>query len=118
MKKFFYSVIALAVLGSSVAFAATTPTTLKGTIICNACATKHKDDLAAEIATHTKVCVLKGPCSASGFSFYSDGKLKAFNKDSYSKIQDFLKQDSSTLKVEVQASEENGQLTLVSIKNQ
>ena len=93
--------------------------TYAGTIIDNQCANSNKANLGEFIKTHTKACALMPNCIASGYSLYMpDGTLKPFNKVSNAKIEKFLKKKSSKLTVDIKASESNGQLSLVSIKNQ
>lgn len=121
MTRLFYAVVAVSLLISSVVLAETTAAkiaTLKGYIVDNACANDNKDKLADFVKGHPKTCLLKGPCSASGYSIYSDGKLEKFSKDSTKEIVGFLSKDDSKTSVEVNAQENNGELILVSIKNQ
>ena len=118
MKKVFYTVVVLGLMTSSAALAQPATKTMKGYIVDNACASEHKTDLAAFVTTHPKTCILKGPCSASGYAIFADGKLEKFSSASSAQISDFLKKDDSQTAVEVSAEENNGELKLVSIKNQ
>lgn len=121
MNKLFYSVLTVVLLASSVVFAETTVSkslTIKGYLVDNACADGNKDKLADFVKGHPKSCMLKGPCSASGYAIYSNGKLEKFTKDSSNQIIAFLNKDDSKTTVEVTAQENKGELALESIKNQ
>ncbi len=122
MNKLFYTVFAGVLLVSSVVFAETMAAktvTLKGYVIDNACAgMNNQDKLADFVKGHPKDCLLRGPCAASGYSIYSSGKLEKFTKDSSKQIVAFLGKDDSKTEVEVTAQEKDGELALLSIKNQ
>ena len=111
-------------LVTSMAFAAetaasSTPTTLNGVVIDNACASGHKADLAEFVKTHTKDCALMPSCEASGYSLVTpDGQLQAFTKASNLKVAKFLKTKKGTLNVTVKVKKVGNELELVSIKNQ
>jgi pectate lyase len=99
---------------------ATTPETvvLKGDVIDNTCANANRDKLAEFVKTHTKQCALMPGCVESGYSFYANGKLYAFDKDSNAKIVEFLKKADSKLQVAITAKQVGDELSLVSIENQ
>jgi hypothetical protein len=98
--------------------AVTTPESivLKGDVIDNMCAGANKDKLAEFVKTHTKDCAIS--CMNSGYSIFTDGKLYAFDKDSSTKVAEFLKQADSKLQVIVTAKQVGDELSLVSIENQ
>ena len=122
MNKLFHAVLALGLMISVPAFAETAASamTIKGTIICNKCMGKPAavENLAAFIKDHPKECMLHAGCAASGYSLYTGSKTEKFSKDSETQIKDFLGKADSKTTVEVTAKETNGELTLVSIKNQ
>jgi len=91
---------------------------LKGDVIDNTCASANKDKLAEFVKTHTKQCALMPGCIESGYSFYADGKLYAFDKDSNAKVVEFLKKADSKLQVTITAKQVGDELSLVSIENQ
>ncbi|MDD5505470.1 MAG: hypothetical protein PHR73_01785 [Candidatus Omnitrophica bacterium] len=91
---------------------------LKGDIIDNMCAGKHKETLAEFVKTHTKECALMPDCVASGYSLFADGKLYAFDQDSNAKVAEFLKNADSKLQVTVTAKQVGDELSLASIENQ
>ena len=98
--------------------------TYMGTIIDNLCATTNKANLGEFVKTHTKKCALMPNCAASGYSLYMpDGKLMPFDKAGNKKIITFLKRKNvlakkyGELTVTITASQANGELSLVSIKN-
>ena len=99
---------------------ATIPATvsLKGDVIDNTCASANRDKLAEFVKTHTKQCALMPGCIESGYSFYANGKLYAFDKDSYAKVVEFLKKADSKLQVAITAKQVGDELSLVSIENQ
>lgn len=119
MKKLLFVVLALCLI-SSFAFAQETATanlTLKGDIIDNKCSSAQKaEGLADFVKAHTKDCALA--CESSGYSIYADGKLMKFDAESNKKVTEFLKNAESKLQVVVEAKEVNGELSLISIKNQ
>ena len=92
--------------------------TIIGTVIDNACAGTHKEDLSVFIKTHPKTCALMPACVASGYSIFSEGKLMKFDAASSEKIAEFLKMEESKLDVVVTASMVGEELSLVSIENQ
>ena len=121
MKQFLIACAVAGLMSSSAVFAAmdaAKTVTLKGYVIDNACATDNKDKLAEFSKTHPKTCLMQAECMKAGYSLYSEGKLKKFTQDSLSQIKDFFTKDDSTTAVEVTAEENNGELKLVSIKNQ
>ena len=91
---------------------------LKGDVIDNMCAGANKDKLAEFVKMHTKQCALMPGCIESGYSIFADGKLYAFDKDSSTKVAEFLKQADSKLQVTVTAKQVGDELSLVSIENQ
>lgn len=91
---------------------------LKGDVIDNTCAGANKDNLAEFVKTHTKECALMPGCIESGYSIFADGKLYAFDKDSNTKVVEFLKQADSKLQVAITAKQVGDELSLVSIENQ
>lgn len=122
MKKVFLAgIILCSFIFSAFAQDAAAPATatmkLTGTIIDNLCADAHKADIAEFIKTHPKTCALMPACAASGYSIYSDGKLMKFDKTSSAKIEEFLKNESSKLDVDVEVTQSGDVLTLLSIKN-
>ncbi len=118
MNKLFCAVLALGLMVSSVAFAVAA-STIKGTIICNKCMGKTTtDNLADFLKDHPKECMLHPGCAASGYSIYAGGKVQKFSKDSEAQIKDFLGKAESKTDVEITANDANGELALVSIKNQ
>jgi hypothetical protein len=93
-------------------------TTCSGTIIDNKCAKAQMQNLTEFIKTHTKECALMPECSASGYSFYTDGRLVEFTKDSTSLIIKFLQEKNSQLQAEAVVENLNGRIRLISIKSQ
>lgn len=91
---------------------------LKGDIIDNMCATANKEGLAEFVKTHTKECVLKPACVASGYAIFTDGKLLNFDKASSAVIEEFLKKPESKLQVEVTVKKVGDELSLIEIENQ
>ena len=91
---------------------------LNGDVIDNLCAGANKDKLAEFVKTHTKECTLKPGCIDSGYSIFANGKLYAFDKDSSTKVAEFLKNADSKLQVTVTAKQVGDELSLVSIENQ
>lgn len=90
---------------------------LSGEIIDNACAESQKtEEMLAFLKKHTKKCVLK--CAASGYSLYANGMLLKFDAASNAKVEEFLKNSKSKLKVVVEADKVENTLSLISIKNQ
>ena len=92
---------------------------LHGTIIDNACAQMHKDDLTQFVKTHEKTCLLKADCMKSGYSIYADedGKLHKFDAASNGAVADFLKDSNNRTDVVIIA-EKNGEMLMIeSIKN-
>ncbi|MFA5146414.1 MAG: hypothetical protein WC515_03420 [Candidatus Omnitrophota bacterium] len=93
--------------------------TIKGDIIDNMCAGSKAPEALAEFAAgHTKECALMPACAASGYSIFADGKLTRFDKDSNTKVEEFLKNPDSKLQVVVAAEKVGDELKLVSIANQ
>ncbi len=79
MKKISYTVVAAWLLTSSIVLAQTPAAktvTLKGYVVDNACANGNKDKLADFVKSHPKTCLLKGACSSSGYSIYSEELLR------------------------------------------
>lgn len=93
-------------------------TTCTGTIIDNKCAKAQMKNLTEFIKTHTKECALMPECSASGYAFYTDGRLVEFTKDSTPLIVKFLQEKNSQLQAEAVVENLNGRIRLISIKNQ
>lgn len=93
-------------------------TTCTGTIIDNKCAKAQINNITEFIKTHTKECALMPECSASGYSFYTDGRLVEFTKDSTPLIIKFLQEKDSQLQVEAVVENLNGRIRLISVKNQ
>ena len=129
MKKIFVLVTAAAVIfcacanksgegANTVTSSMAKEVSLTGVIIDNACADANAAKLPDFIKTHTKECALMPNCAASGYSIYMGGKLQKFDKDSSKKIEQFLKDPKSTLKVNITAKDTNGVLELVKIENQ
>jgi hypothetical protein len=57
-------------------------------------------------------------CAASGYALYTEEKLlMKFDKESNTKVAEFLKKTDSKLKVVVEVKQVGGELSLVSIKN-
>jgi len=128
MKKVLFVLLALCFV-SSLAFAqeATRPVAattseaivLKGYIIDNRCASANNSDTLGEfVKTHTKQCATMPACMESGYSIYVDGKLYKFDKDSSTKVAEFLKNADSKLQVIVTAKQVGDELSLASIENQ
>lgn len=120
MKKVFFLGMALCLLaGLSFAQQGNAPITIKGVIIDNQCAgSQTPEQLAKFVLTHTKECALMPACVASGYSIFSNGKLRKFDKESNGKVESFLKKPESKLQVEIVAKENAGLLSVVSIANQ
>jgi hypothetical protein len=91
--------------------------TLKGALIDNMCANANKANLDEFVTSHTKQCALMPGCQETGYSFYSEGKLRAFDKESNAKVVEFLKKPDSSLKVTITAKQVGDELSLVSIEN-
>lgn len=92
---------------------------LVGDIIDNLCVDMQTSEGLPEfVKTHTKQCTLKPECVASGYSIFSDGKLYKFDKESNTKIEEFLKEEDSKLQVSITAKKVGEELSLVSIENQ
>lgn len=93
--------------------------TIKGTIIDNQCAgNQTPEQLASFLKGHTKSCTLMPGCIESGYSIFADGKLMKFDKESNTKIVEFLKKADSSLDVVVVAKKAGELLSLDSIENQ
>ena len=90
---------------------------LKGVLIDNLCAETNKANLPEFVKKHTKECALMPNCAASGYSLYSEGKLQQFDKESNAKIEKFLMDKKSTLKVDVRAKAAGDKLILIDIVN-
>lgn len=94
-------------------------TTMKGVIIDNKCASSVAvGELSNFVATHTKECALMPDCAASGYSFFSGGKLYKFGYKSNPKVLEWLKKPDSKLQVEVIVQVHPDHIRLKSIKNQ
>ena len=92
--------------------------TLTGDIIDNMCAGgKSPEALAAFVPAHTKDCAIAPQCAASGYSIFSDGKLIKLDAGNSAKISEFLQSAESTLHVEIVATQKDGVLNIISIKN-
>lgn len=93
--------------------------TLKGDIIDNMCSGAQKPEALAEfVKTHTKQCALSPDCQASGYSILVDGKLVKLDKESTSKVVEFLKKEDSTLQVVITANKAGEELSVASIEKQ
>ncbi len=92
---------------------------LHGTLVDNACAQGHKADLAAFVKTHDKTCMLKGPCSQSGYSILADegGKLYKFDEEGNNTVAGFLKGANNRTDVVIIAEKHGDLLMIESIKN-
>ena len=107
---------------ASFAFAGTADTmantvTLTGTIVDNACAGGHIQDLGNFVKAHTKDCALMPGCVASGYGIYADGGFTKFDKASNTKVEEFLHKTDSKLEVVVEAKNVGDDLELISIRN-
>ena len=91
--------------------------TLAGTIVDNACAGGHMQDLANFVKTHTKDCALMSGCVESGYGIYADGKFAKFDKASNAKVEEFLRKADSNLEVVVEAKKAGEEFQLISIRN-
>ncbi len=117
MKKVLLMMVGVSMLTVALVFAHGKDVTLKGTLIDNMCAGKHKDDIAAEIKTHPKTCLLKESCAKTGYSLYSDGKIYHIAKQSQSKVQDFLKEAKNDIQVSVEGDLKDGTIAVEEIEN-
>jgi hypothetical protein len=69
---------------------------ITGFLMDNACAGRTSADAAAERAKgHTTKCALMGPCAASGYSVYSDGKFYKLDDGGNTKAGEILKSTKS-----------------------
>jgi hypothetical protein len=111
--------VALLLLAFALVAANGTPAqkTLTGTLIDNMCATANAANLATFVNTHTKSCATAECCVASGYSFFSDGKLLPLDPAGSAKAAAFLKIKGSTLQVVVKGSMADGKLHVESIAN-
>ncbi len=93
---------------------------LHGYILDNACATKHKDDLAAFANIHDRACLLTPQSAKAGYSLYAkeDGQLHKFDDASNQKVAEFLKNPDNRVDVVVIAEKNGDALMIELIKNQ
>ena len=92
--------------------------TLRGDIIDNMCADANDMDLANFVKTHTKDCATSPACAATGYSLVVDGKAWKFDKESDYKVEEFLRDPNSKLKVMAEVRKANDILNLMAIRNQ
>ena len=92
--------------------------TLKGYLIDNMCADANETDLANYVKTHTKECATSPACAATGYSLVVDGKAWKFDKESDYKVEEFLRDPNSKLKVIAEVRKANDILNLMAIRNQ
>jgi hypothetical protein len=89
-----------------------------GYIIDRACAIPNKDNLAEYVKTHPKECALAPNCQASGYMFYSDGKLYSLDEETNKKVLKFLNKPKSKLHVKAKAIHGEGDnLKITSLSN-
>jgi len=89
-----------------------------GYIIDRACAIPNKDNLAEYVKTHPKECALAPNCMASGYMFYSDGKLYSLDEKTNKKVIKFLAKPESKLHVKAVAIHGEGDsLKITSLSN-
>jgi hypothetical protein len=89
-----------------------------GYIIDRACAIPNKDNLDSYVLTHPKECALAPNCKASGYMFYSDGKLYSLDEETNKEVIEFLDKPESKLHVKAQAIHGEGDnLKITSLSN-
>jgi hypothetical protein len=109
-----------AALSANAAESKASPNTVSmvGYIIDRACAIPNKDNLDSYVLTHPKECALAPNCQASGYMFYSDGKLYSLDDKSNKKVIKFLAKPESKLHVKAQAIHGKGDsLKITSLSN-
>lgn len=127
MKKYLVLLVAFsfvltvgAALSAGAADSGTSPKTVSmvGYIIDRACAIPNKDNLAEYVKTHPKECALAPNCKASGYMFYSDGKLYTLDEETNKEVVEFLGKPESRLHVKAQAIHGEGDnLKITSLSN-
>jgi hypothetical protein len=109
-----------AALSANAAESEASPKTVSmvGYIIDRACAIPNKDNLDSYVLTHPKECALAPNCQASGYMFYSDGKLYALDDETNKEVLEFLNKPESKLHVKVEAIHGEGDnLKITSLSN-
>ena len=91
---------------------------IKGVLIDQMCANKmmKKDDAQKAAADHPKSCCIKCSKDGGAMAIISDGKLMKLDDKSADKAREYLGKDDSTTNVVVQGKEEDGKLSITSIK--
>ncbi len=85
----------------------------KGKIIDNACSAAHKDDINSFAQTYDKEKAVQ--CTL-GYCLYFNRTIKEFDSESNGRIAEYLKRSGSTLTVTVIASETEGKLHIIELK--
>jgi hypothetical protein len=92
---------------------------MRGIIIDNRSLEKYLDDIDRFILRYPKAQAILPISFESGYSIYSEGEIYRFNEESNEKIFEFLQERNNVLRVIVKVEEdEDGELKLISIKNQ
>jgi hypothetical protein len=89
---------------------------LKGTVIDNASADAHKNELAAFLTFYNKTRALK--LQDADYSLFVDGMRYRFSKASTPAIELFLNKENSRLQVTVVAKKSGDELAVISLRNQ
>lgn len=84
---------------------------LFGTIIDNACAAQHKNDMSEFSKTYSREQALQ--CTI-GYAFYSATEIREFDIESNGKIDQYLK-DNSSMSVDIKCYIINNKLHLIEI---
>lgn len=104
MKKILFVLMPLLFI-STLVFAQDAPYTyhLNGTIVDRDFAGQHKDDINTAVAAYTKEAALQPSAIASGYGVLVEDGYMLFNKESNSKIVEFLNKPDNTLLVSIEA---------------
>ena len=85
----------------------------RGKIIDNACSAAHKDDINSFAQTYDKEKAVQ--CTL-GYCLYFNRTIKEFDSESNGRIVEYLKRPGSTLTVTVIATEIEGKLHIIELK--
>ena len=117
MKKLFAVLICFALICSAAIATAPSRLTLKGWLVDNTCAAKHKADMASFVEVHDMSCART--CGKdSGFSLFSNGKVYPIVKGDTQRVLNYFGADFyNDTKVIVTAKQIGGKLKLLTIKS-